>query len=253
MATPVQDREIGLIRSEDPKTGERFSKYDPAIAMQIVERVAAGDTLKKITVRHGGFPHISTVRRWLAQYPEFKKAYDAARELSSYAMEEEALDHARSVALSPGNSERIRAGQLLIDQLRWSASRRNPKDFSDKGQLSMIVPINITTSLDMGASNVAQAQDVYKLSFPGKVEEAEFTEVPQEGQREEQEDERVDEPAAVLDDAKPLLARPKPSTRKRVLKPRVPLDGETKINWQARAKELARMRERKREREQGAK
>jgi hypothetical protein len=218
MASPRQDREIGLVRGQNPLTGERFSVYNPEIALEIVEKVANGELLKDITKRDGGYPHISTVRRWLAQHPEFKQAMDAAREVSSYSFEEDAISIARDVYKSPGTTQKIRAALQLMDQLRWSATRRNPNTFSEKGSLNVIVPVNINTSLDLGGGSKTHPQaaavpEVYKFSVPQTVEEGQFTEV--------QEDE---EDAAAK--PKPLLARPRVSTRKRVLTPRVPMDTE---------------------------
>ena len=132
-----------------------------------------------------------TFLKWVATYPELRKAYDAAKLMSAYVMEEEALDIARGKLVDPGSQNSLRAATLAVDQLRWSATRRDPKSYSDKGNQAIVVPIHINTSLDLGAEGAAgqgtvDFPDIYALS--AKTEQtneaksdtvdAEFTEVP---------------------------------------------------------------------------
>jgi hypothetical protein len=106
--------------------------------------------------------------KWVATMPDLQKAYMAAKSLSAMSMEEEALNTARSQYREPGSQNKIRAATLLIDQLRWSATRRDPKQYSEKGSQNIVVPIHINTSLDMGADMAAtggtsEYPDIYKL------------------------------------------------------------------------------------------
>lgn len=100
-------------------------------------------------------PHRQTFHRWVVNSPELSRAYSAARELSAYAMEETALDLADAIRRDPGNSQKVRAYDISMNQLRWSAIRRNPQAFSEKAALHITVPIQINTGLDLGDASVA--------------------------------------------------------------------------------------------------
>lgn len=142
-----------------------LSTYNPELALGIVERIAEGETLSAICVKGSGMPSRQTFHRWVVRYPELSRAYSAARELSAHSLEEEALDTARQLKgpdrkkLTPTE---VRALDVAMNQLRWSASRRNPKVYSERGAISITVPIQINTSMDLGAGgNLA---DVYKVN-----------------------------------------------------------------------------------------
>lgn len=164
--TPIQDREAKLPRVE--RRGRWYTKYDPEMALEIVVRVSEGETLTSICKRGGPMCATSTFHRWCSEEPELRKAYLAAREISAYSMEDRALDTAQGAYDQPHTSEKLQGAKMLIDQLRWSASRRNPKEFSDKGNQSVVVPVQITTSLDLGAglvTNHIDGQDIYSLDL----------------------------------------------------------------------------------------
>lgn len=148
--SPIQDRDLGLRRT---KSGGRFvTKYDPHIGLRICEQVAEGETLKQICKSGDGFPARQTFHRWVVGQPELAKAYAAAKELSSHSLEEEALDIARDLKNNSKNltSQQVRAFDVAMTQLRWSARVRNPKVYSDKANLTFTVPIQINTTIDLG-------------------------------------------------------------------------------------------------------
>lgn len=168
------------------KGGRWFTKYDPNIALDIVERIADGELLSRITAKDAVPLTITkqTFMRWVATVPELATAYHAAVQISAHAFEEKAIDKAEKTAAAPGSPQNVSAASLLISQYRWSASRRNPTKYSDKGNTQIVVPININTTLDLGNS-AKQGQDVempdiYTIKFPDKVEEGEFSEVTDE-------------------------------------------------------------------------
>jgi hypothetical protein len=96
-------------------------------------------------------PSKATFLKWVATHPQLREAYEAAQMLSALDMEEEALDLSRAATASSRTQNELRAAQMLIEQLRWSATRRDPKKYSDKGNQAVVVPIQITTSLDMAS------------------------------------------------------------------------------------------------------
>lgn len=127
-----------------------LSADDLRRALTVIEGLAAGDRLSTLT---GGpdQPKRGTFYRWVTLYPEIKKAFDAAREISAYSLEDKTLDIAETL-ISPNDytGTKVRALEVAMGQLRWSASRRNAGAFGDKGQASMVIPIQINTSLDIG-------------------------------------------------------------------------------------------------------
>ncbi len=127
-----------------------MTAYAPELAFKIVEHIAEGRTLKDICDNDDGMPARQTFHRWVSATPELRKAYTAARELSAYAMEEEALDLGRELRKNPGTPQRVRAHEVSMNQLRWSAAKRNAGVFSEKANVSLVVPIQINTTLDMG-------------------------------------------------------------------------------------------------------
>lgn len=161
---PKQDHDAGLpvVRS-----GGRFlSKYDPDIALQIVERLAAGETLSKICVQGSGFPQAVTFKRWVIGQPELAKAVEAARLLSAQSMEEEALDAAREIKRAQRDGTQVRAVEVLLQQLRWSMERRDAARFGTKAPISIRVPVQIITSMDLGAvsDDTIDGRSIYTIS-----------------------------------------------------------------------------------------
>lgn len=166
--------------------GRFFTKYEPNIALDIVERIANGELLSKITAADATPLTItrSTFLRWVASVPELAQAYASARQLSATAFEEMAIDKAEKTAADPKSPQNVSAASLLVGQYRWSAARRNPTTYSDKGNTQIVVPVTINTTLDMGTGRMGQdveIPDIYAIQLPeAQVEEGEFVEVTDE-------------------------------------------------------------------------
>lgn len=162
--TPKQDRDNKLPRE---RQGGRFvTKYDPVLALRICERVAEGETLKSICEGSSEFPARQTFHRWVVNEPELNRAYAAARELSAHSLEEEALDMARELSSQEVPKDQIRALDVAMNQLRWSAGKRNARVYSEKAAVSFTVPIQINTTLNLGEqedTGPSEHPDVYSL------------------------------------------------------------------------------------------
>ena len=180
---PEKDKRAELPRE---RVGGRFlTAYSPSIALEIVERIAQGETLSKICESETKFPHQVTFKRWVVNHPELAKAVDAARQLSAMSLEEEALDAAREIKLKQRDGTQVRAFEVLLQQLRWSAERRDPAIFGNKAPVNVRVPITITTTLDMGQINSGQyeGKSIYNLearvnaSPEGAIQDAKFKEI----------------------------------------------------------------------------
>lgn len=143
-----------------------MTAYDPELALAIVERVAEGELLKDICTIENGMPAKNTFLKWVAREPTLQAAYQAARMLSAMSMEEEAIDTGRKIMKSPGTAQQVSAANTLIGQLRWSAGRRDPQQFGDRASTQVVVPIHISTSLNMGeggASTLSEVPDIYTI------------------------------------------------------------------------------------------
>lgn len=243
---PQRERDMKLPVIE--KGGRWYTKYDPGLALDIVERIADGELLSKITAKDAQPLTVTkqTFLRWVATVPELQTAYAAAVQISAHAFEEKAIDKAERTALVPGSPQNVSAASLLISQYRWSAARRNPTKYSDKGNTQIVVPVNINTSLNLGDRRQTvdvEVPDIYTIKFDtlpaDKVEDGEFSEVDA-GQRPKVKEETpqsitkkdfralIDPDTPVIGISRqPILATGKkigsPSgPRKRVLMPRKP-------------------------------
>lgn len=159
-----QDREAGLQgRSEG---GKFVAVYDPIVGFEIVERLAGGELLRDILVKGSGLPSPQTFRRWVANNPSLAKAYTASIQLSAASLEEEALDMGRRIAHRPKDGTTVRATEVAMNQLRWSAARRDPHRYGDRGNQQVVVPIQINTTLDLGnetAGGTTEHPNIYEL------------------------------------------------------------------------------------------
>lgn len=165
---PQRERDMKLPVIE--KGGRWYTKYDPGLALDIVERIADGELLSKITAKDAQPLTVTkqTFLRWVATVPELQTAYAAAVQISAHAFEEKAIDKAERTALAPGSPQNVSAASLLISQYRWSAARRNPTKYSDKGNTQIVVPVNINTSLNLGDRRQTidvEVPDIYTIKF----------------------------------------------------------------------------------------
>lgn len=221
--------------------GRFYTKYNPQMALDIVERIADGELLMKITAKDATPLTVTkqTFLKWVATVPDLAKAYAAALQLSAQSFEEFAIDKAVRTAEQPGSPQNVSAASLLVSQYRWSAARRNPTRYSDKGNTQIVVPVTINTTLGMGSSTGADAvevPDIYTIKL--NAEDAEFTEVstpeaevlPVTSRERASEQFRSlirPEVPVVGTQSQPLLARTGKAggvrgPRKRVLTPRIP-------------------------------
>lgn len=152
---PHKEQDLGL--STMTVGGSRVALYSEELGLSICERIAKGETLKHICL-DAHMPSTTTVHRWVIIYPKFGDAYNAARELSAYALEDEAMDAARLIrSQHDSNSAKVRAFDIAIQQFRWSAARRNPRVYSERSAVLVTVPIQINTSLNLDSGAAVDA------------------------------------------------------------------------------------------------
>lgn len=103
----------------------RPSSYKPEVALEILRRMAGGETLTSICEAKG-MPSHSTVRLWAVEDREgFSALYARAREAQAHAIAEAALDGALA-AKDPA------LGRLQFDARRWYAGKMMPRLYGDK-------------------------------------------------------------------------------------------------------------------------
>lgn len=119
-----------------PKKPGRPSSYSDAIATTICERIAAGESLRRIC-RDDNMPNMSTVIRWLASNEEFATRYARAREQQAATYVDQMYDladteperHPITGAIDPASVTHIRN---KIATMQWLAMKLAPKKFGDK-------------------------------------------------------------------------------------------------------------------------
>lgn len=154
-----------------------YPAFDPVKMLKVCERIAAGDLLIDV-VKEAGMPSYLTVKRWVSSVPAAGRAFQAAIELSAEAFEEKALKMGRELTKDPGSSTKVRAYEVFMNQLRWSAMRRNASKFGETRASTVTVPITINTTLPMGdnaasGSGTAEHPNIYQLEAKVQVEEKE--------------------------------------------------------------------------------
>lgn len=122
-------------------------------SMAVLEAIVTGKTLQEAGVD-------SAFLLEVAKHPTLGLGFAKAREMSSYALEEEAIGRLRAaVAEGKVTSTQLRAIDLLVQQLRWSSIKRNPNVYSEKAAVNITVPIEIKTTLDLGDGATAGTKE----------------------------------------------------------------------------------------------
>jgi hypothetical protein len=85
-----------------------------------------GITPVHVLAKAQGVP-ANALRKWLVSDPEWHQQYTKARLLQGQAMAEEAIHVARETTNHSSAADR-----LLIETLKWAASKANPQEFGDK-------------------------------------------------------------------------------------------------------------------------
>ncbi len=115
----------------------RPSDFTPEIANEICERLAKGESLRKITgpERDDFMPAETTVRRWLAGTEdwndEFRRQYARAREDQADFKFEEAWEIA-----SKATAADVAVARLQVDVVKWQAGKLAPKKYGDRTVLT---------------------------------------------------------------------------------------------------------------------
>ncbi|PCH81190.1 MAG: terminase small subunit protein [Hyphomicrobiales bacterium] len=142
----------------------RKTKFTKKLWNQILEYLMDGLTLRQIANRDG-IPSKATIMRWIADFPERKVDYDAARELLIDAMEDEILAIAddgtndwnfRENGLKSIDHDHINRSRLRVDARKWILSHRRPKTYGAPTQM-VIIETKTTDKSKLSAEDLAAA------------------------------------------------------------------------------------------------
>lgn len=128
----------------------RSSSFTQEIADEICERIAAGESVRRICKENEGMPATSTVMKWLAENQAFSEQYARAREMQAEAIFDEIADIADNASNdwmehcdpdNPGyrlNGEHIQRSKLRVDARKWMLAKMLPKKYGDKQQIDHV-------------------------------------------------------------------------------------------------------------------
>lgn len=130
--------------SAAPKKRGRPSSFSQEMAAQICGRIAAGESLNRIS-KTEGFPDQVTVYRWLASNESFRQMYTQAREEQAETLADEIVD----IADADPEIEQVRDkdGEIVemrvhaayvayqknrIEARKWVAAKLKPRKYGEK-------------------------------------------------------------------------------------------------------------------------
>ena len=132
----------------------RPSDYTVEVADLICERIANGESLRKICAEES-MPGKSTVFRWLTEHTDFGTKYAYAREEQADLYAEsivEISDEAEVQAIYQGeevrldlSSSAVARNRLRVDARKWYASKLAPKKFGDKVEQVLSGELTVTS------------------------------------------------------------------------------------------------------------
>lgn len=138
-------------------TGDKT--YTPERAAEILERLAAGESLRSIC-RDEHMPPDATVRSWVVYDVQgFAARYTQARDIGLDVMADELLaiadDHPGRLDNGATDSGGVAANRLRFDARRWYLSKMAPKKYGDKQEVDLNVKGDLTI-----AERLAEARKI---------------------------------------------------------------------------------------------
>lgn len=109
----------------------RLTEYDYVLCVEICDKLADGDNIKRILNSDTNYPNWTTFRRWKQLNSELSTLYINSQQDKAIALENE-LDDLRDMLLS----KEIDAStyNTLAQTIKWKMAKFYPKVFGDKIQ-----------------------------------------------------------------------------------------------------------------------
>jgi hypothetical protein len=127
--------------TKEKNKGGRPTIYTQAIADEICERLAHGETLRKM-VLDDHMPPAGTIYRWLDSNESFRDQYAQARVRQADYYAEMIIDESFG-------AHDASIGRLRMDALKWASSKIAPKKYGDKIELESNNNQNLTLSFNI--------------------------------------------------------------------------------------------------------
>lgn len=138
----------------------RPALYDAELAEAVCAGLAAGRALVEVCAEPD-MPAMTTVMRWRRDHPEFREAYDIARQVQAEVLDDESLAIAR--AASPGT---VNVDRLLIGTMDKRSARLRARHAPDRREPAAPRPIRIEiVRAEEGAEPLLTAR-VVTLALP---------------------------------------------------------------------------------------
>jgi hypothetical protein len=118
----------------------RPTDYSPELTAKICEKLALGDSLRKICEEED-MPAMSSVFLWLTKYPEFSEQYTRAREAQAEAHADRIVEIADNISITPDHK------RIMVDARKWVASKLKPKRYGDKIDLEHKGEVGLTVNI----------------------------------------------------------------------------------------------------------
>jgi hypothetical protein len=146
----------------------RPSAFNAAIADEICNRLANGETLRQIC-SDPSMPAKATVMRWLAQQQrgEFRDQYARARELLGDSLAEEVIaiaDDGAGDVIKGGDGgetvdwENVQRSRLRVDARKWFASKVAPKKYGERVAQELSGPGGAPIAVEQRAGQMVPAE-----------------------------------------------------------------------------------------------
>ena len=123
----------------EPKKAGRPSDYSPALVETICDRIATGESLRRICMDED-MPHHITVIRWLGKHDDFATKYAHAREIQAQTFVDKMLDVAEEMpernSFGSIDSASVAHIRNRIATMQWLAAKLAPKKYGDKLDLN---------------------------------------------------------------------------------------------------------------------
>lgn len=142
---PKTEKKPATIETKEQKPknkGGRPSLYNQEIAARICDLIATSDKgLERLVLEYPELPDPNTIRMWCWRHEEFRAQYMRAREAQQLWMADKAVqiaaDGRNDVFVDDDGKVRvdtdvIQRSRLLVDTIKWQASKLAPKQFGEK-------------------------------------------------------------------------------------------------------------------------
>lgn len=180
-AVPVREPALPVLR-EKTRDWSLDDPLDTQAAYEVIEGIAFGRTMRDLE-REPHLPPMNLFLVWVMKNPQLALAFNKAREISGFILEDEILDLLREGWKSPDTTLKAKHLQMLTDGMWKIAAKRNPSVFGEKSTVNVTVPVSINTSLDLGKGGEAvqrenEITNIYQLR--AEVEREIETDLPME-------------------------------------------------------------------------